>query len=99
MSILYHTEKANVVAYALSSVSMPSLLHVEEAKKDLAQDVHSLARLGVQLDDSQKVGVMIRHNFNSSVIIDVKSQQHLDPILMEFKYSVLNKSIETLSQG
>ena len=47
MSILYHTEKANVVAYALSRVSMLSVLHVEEEKRELAQDVHSLARLGV----------------------------------------------------
>ena len=87
MSILYHHEKVNVVVDALSRVSMPSVLHVEEEKRELAQDVHSLARLGVRLDDSQKVGVMICHNSNTFVIIDVKSKQHLDPILMEFKYS------------
>ena len=42
---------------------------------------------------------MVRYNFESSVLIDVKSKQHLDPILMELKESVLNKAIETFSQG
>ena len=42
---------------------------------------------------------MICHNSESSVVVDVKSKQHVNPILMELKESVLNKSIETFSQG
>ncbi|KAH0661557.1 hypothetical protein KY284_026488 [Solanum tuberosum] len=99
MSVLYHPGKANVVADALSRISMGSISHMEEEKRELARDVHRLARLGVRLEDSPKGGVMIRHNSESSVVLDVKSKQHPDPILMELKESVLNKAIETFSQG
>ena len=99
MSVLYHPGKVNVVAYALSHISMGSVSHVKEEKRELARDVHRLARLGVRLEDSPKGGAMVRHNSESSVVVDVKSKQHLDPILMELKESVLNKAIETFSQG
>ena len=42
MSILYHLGKANVVADALSRMTMDSGSHVEEVKKDLVKDVHRL---------------------------------------------------------
>ena len=32
-------------------------------------------------------------------MVEVKSKQHLDPLFMELKESVLNKSIKTFSQG
>ena len=40
MSVLYHPGKANVVADALSRVSMGSVAHVEEGKKELVKEVH-----------------------------------------------------------
>ena len=43
MSVLYHPGKANVVAYALSRLSMNNVSHVEDEKKELFRDVHSLA--------------------------------------------------------
>ncbi|WMV41073.1 hypothetical protein MTR67_034458 [Solanum verrucosum] len=46
MNVLYHSGKANVVAYALSRLSMGSVAHVEEERKELAKDVYRLARLG-----------------------------------------------------
>ncbi|WMV08283.1 hypothetical protein MTR67_001668 [Solanum verrucosum] len=49
MSVHYHPGKANVVADALSRLSMGSVAHVEEERKELAKDVHRLARLGVRL--------------------------------------------------
>ncbi|WMV45442.1 hypothetical protein MTR67_038827 [Solanum verrucosum] len=79
--------------------SVGSVSHVEEEKRELSRDVHRLARLGVRLEDSPKGGVMVRHNSESSVVVGVKPKQHLDPILMELKDSVLNKPIETFSQG
>ena len=82
-----------MVADALSRVSMGSVSHVEEEKRELAHDVHRLARLGVRLEDSPKGAVMVRHNSESSVVVDVKSKQHLDPILMKLNESVLNKAI------
>ncbi|XP_027767790.1 uncharacterized protein LOC114074070 [Solanum pennellii] len=49
MSVLYHPGKANVVADALSRLSMGSVSHVDEAKRGLVKEVHRLARLGVRL--------------------------------------------------
>lgn len=42
MSVLYHPGKANVVVDALSRLSMGSVAHVEEHKRDLVCDVHIL---------------------------------------------------------
>ena len=49
MSVHYHPGKANVVADALSRLSMGSVDHVEEKRKDPVKDVQWLARLGVCL--------------------------------------------------
>ena len=46
MKFLYHPGKANVVADALSRMTMGSVSHVEQEKKELVKDVHRLARLG-----------------------------------------------------
>ena len=59
MSVLYHPGKANVVADTLSHLSMNSVSHVEDAKKELVREVHRLARLGVRLVDSSDGGVVI----------------------------------------
>ena len=45
MSVHYHPGKENIVADALSRLSMGSVAHVEEKRKDLVKDVHRLARL------------------------------------------------------
>lgn len=55
MSVLYHPDKTNVVAYALSRISMSSVAHVKDEKKKLVYNVHRLSRLAVQLIDSQMV--------------------------------------------
>ncbi|WMV24872.1 hypothetical protein MTR67_018257 [Solanum verrucosum] len=83
MSVLYHPGKANVVADDLSRFSMGSVAHVEHEKNELVRDVHRLARLGVQLVDSTKGGVMVNNGSESSFVMDVKSKQDFDPILME----------------
>ena len=59
MSVLYYSGKANVVADSLSKVSMGSVSHVVEGKKELAHDVHHLARLGIRLfySDEGSIGV------------------------------------------
>ena len=48
-SVLYHPGKANVVADALSCMTMGSVFLLDEDKKDLARKVHRLASLGVML--------------------------------------------------
>ena len=51
-SVLNHPTKNNAVADALSRVTMGSVSHHDEAKNDLAREVHRLARLGVRLESS-----------------------------------------------
>ena len=73
MSFLYHPWKANVVADALIRVSMGSMTHVVDDKKELVNEVHWLSRLGVRLEDSPKGSFMVRHNIESCLVVGVKS--------------------------
>ena len=99
MSLLYHLLKANVVTDSLSHMTMDNVSHVKEAKNDLVKYVHRLSQLGVQLKHSQKEGFKFCHNSESSLVVEVKSKQHLDPLLMDLKELVLGKVNESLSQG
>ena len=85
MSVLYHLGKANDVTDDLSRMTMGSVSHVEEGMKDLAKDDHRLDRLGVWLEDPPNGGFMVYNNFKSSLVFEVKSKQHLDPLLIELK--------------
>ena len=62
MSVLYHYDKANVVADALSCMTMGGVSHIEESKKDLVRDVHRLSRLVIRLEDSSYSGFMVDNN-------------------------------------
>ena len=44
MSVLYHPRNANVVVDALSRITMGSVFHLEEEKKELLKDVDRFAR-------------------------------------------------------
>ena len=46
MSVLYHPGKAIIVENVLSRITIGSVSHINEAKKDLVKNVHRLARLG-----------------------------------------------------
>ena len=95
MSALYHLGKANVVADALSCMTMGSVSHIEEAKKDLVKDDHRLSRLGMRLEYSTNGVFMVHHNCELSLVVEVKYKQHLDKSLMDFKESVVSKLNET----
>ena len=41
---------------------------------------------------------MVPHNYDSSLVVEVKYKQHLDPLLMELKESVLGMLNESFSQ-
>ena len=43
MCVPYHPGKANVVMDALRRITMGSVSHVEEAKKDLVNNFHRMA--------------------------------------------------------
>ena len=64
MSVLYHLDKANVVADAVIRITMGSVSHIDEAKKDLVKDVHRLSMLGVTLENSSDGGFMVYNNSN-----------------------------------
>ena len=87
-----------MVVDALSRVTIGSLSYVEQEKKELVKDVHRLARLGVRFEDSPHGGFIVHHNSDSSLVVEVKSKQHLDPLLMELKESILGKLSESFSQ-
>ena len=74
-----------MVANVLSRLSMSSVSHIEKAKKDLVKDFHRLSILGVRLEDSSNGGFMVHHNSESSLVVEVKSTQHLHQSLMELK--------------
>ena len=65
ISVLYHRGMANVVADALSWMTMGSVSHLDEAKKDLAREVHRFARMGVRLEISPDGGAIVHHNCES----------------------------------
>ena len=99
INVLYHTEKANMVVDALSYMNMGNVYHVEESMNDLVNDVHRLDRLCVRLEDSPKGDFMVHHNSDSSLVVEVKSKQHLDMLLIYLKESVLGRFNELFSQG
>ena len=63
------------------------------------RDVHRLSNLGVRLEDSSGSGFMVHDNSKSSLVVEVKSKQHLEKSLMEFKETVLGKLNEAFSLG
>ena len=94
-SVLYHPEKANVVADALSRMTMGSASYIDEAKKDIEREVHRFSRLGVRLESDPDGGAVVHRNSESSLVVVVKFKQHLDLALMELKESVLGKFNES----
>ncbi|WMV58674.1 hypothetical protein MTR67_052059 [Solanum verrucosum] len=94
MSVHYHPGKANVVPDALSRLSMGSVAHVEEEKRELAKDVHKLARLGVRLMSISDGGITVQNGAESSLVVEVKEMQDSDPILFELKGAVHNQRVE-----
>ena len=85
MSVLYHPSKANVVANALSRLSMGSVAHFEDSKRKLAQEVHQLARLGVRLVDTEDGHIWVQSSLESSLVSEVKEKQDRDPSLVKLK--------------
>ena len=65
--------------------------YIEEGKKDLVKDVQRFDRLGVRLENSPNDCFVVYHNSKSSLVVEVKSNKHLDPLLMYFKKLVLRK--------
>ena len=99
MSVHYHPGKANVVADALSRLSMGSVAHVEEERKELVKDAHSIARLEVRLMSISDSGVPVQNGEKSSFLVEIKEKKDSDPILLEIKGEIHNQREEVFSQG
>ena len=88
MSVLNHPDKVNMVEDGLCHLFMGSLSHVSKGKRNLVREVHRVAHLGVRIEDSQNNVVVVHHNSESSLMVEVKSTQHLYPLLIELNESV-----------
>ena len=60
--------------------------------------MHKLSRLGVRLESALDGGVVVHHNSVSSLVVKVKSKQHLDLALMDLKALVRGKMNELFSR-
>ena len=78
----FHPGKANIVVDVLSRLSIRSTVHLEKEKKELAQEVHRLARLEVHLMDYTKRGIVVTNGVELSLVSKVKEKQDQDPILL-----------------
>ena len=94
MNVHYHPSKANIVDDALSMMIMGSIAHVQDEKKKLVKDIHILAIIGVRLVDSTSGGVSVNPSSESSLVVELKKGQRLNPVLMELMNSVLIKMNE-----
>ena len=59
MSVHYHPGMKDVVEDAHRRLSIGSVAHVKEERKELKQDVHMLYRLGVHLTSISYSGVTV----------------------------------------
>ena len=88
MSILY-LGKANIVADALSILSMGSVAHIEDGKKNLVQEVHQLSRLGVRLLDLAEGSVWVQNSSDSSLgSRSIHANQVSSPFLCKLRLSL-----------
>ena len=62
------------------------------------KDIHRFARLGVRLISISASGVTLQNREESSLVVEVKENQHNDPILLELKGAVHNQRVEVFSQ-
>ena len=84
----FHPGKVNIVVDVLSRLSIRRTIHLEEEKKELAQERYRLAHLGVQLMVYTKRGIVVTNGFELSLVSKVKENQDKDPIFLELKATV-----------
>ena len=87
MNVHYHPSKANVVADALSRMSMESTSHFEDEKNELVKHIHRQARLSVRLVDSTSGGVSVNSSSESSLLVEVKEGELQDSVFIKMNES------------
>lgn len=91
MSMHYHPSMANVVAGAHRILSMGSLAHVEEERKELVKDVKSHGLFGVSIIRILDSGVAVQNGAESSLVVEVNENQESDQIFLELKGAIHNQ--------
>ncbi|XP_047264618.1 uncharacterized protein LOC124896821 [Capsicum annuum] len=94
MSVLYHPGKSNVVAVALSRLSIGSVAYLKEEERELAKEVHRLTHLGVRLIDTDDGGIVVQNGSKLSLVMEVKEKQQNDPILSHILGAVQLQKVE-----
>ena len=75
---------------ALRRLSMGSVAHVEEERKDLLKDIHMRASLGVRLMSISDSRVTVQNGAELSFVVEVKEKKDNDPFLFKLKCTVCN---------
>ncbi|XP_075107015.1 uncharacterized protein LOC142179997 [Nicotiana tabacum] len=88
-SILYHHEKANVVAGALSRKSMGSLAHIAPAKRLLAKDIQRLEDTGIRFSVGNSEALLACAQAKSSLVERIKAIQYEDERLCNYRDEAL----------
>ena len=86
---MFYTTPEKLLLLRTLYVTITTVSHVEESKKDIVKYIHRLAHLGFILEDTPNGCFMIHHKSESSLVVEVKSKQCLDQSLMVFKEAVL----------
>ena len=91
ITILYHPEKANVVADALSrkAGSMVILAHLQVSRRPLAREVQTLANDLMRLEVNEKGGFLACVEARSSFLDKIKGKQFTDEKLIQILDKVL----------
>ena len=98
MTVYYHPGKANVEIDALRRLSIGSVAHIEEERKEIVKNVHRLARLGVRLISISDSDLIVQNGAESSLVVEVKEKQDSDQVLLELKGLVHNHRVEVFSK-
>ena len=91
ITILYHPEKANVMADALSrkAGSMGSLAHLQVSRRPLAREVQTLANNFMRLEVNEKGGFLACVEARSSFLDKIKGKHFNDEKLIRIRDKVL----------
>ena len=63
-----------MVVDALIRLSIGSITHVEEEKRELSKDIHRISIMGVKLMDSIEGGIVVTNGAESSLVSEVKEK-------------------------